>query len=186
MPSGYYTVLEDDVILGETFNKKYLHKLKSDMGDLDYLNIGCVVGCAHRYCLGPFPWLFGIHSKSHETSINDNMYSPKYITGTQGYIISNVGAKNLLNLAVGIGNHIDIFINNLHAAGKIKLATLRVPLVDSAWDDSNNGSTSLPKICGMPLGWVLTVATYEKFGIKLNVVNIIMIIMFYMWWRRIN
>ena len=184
-PNKIAVVLEDDVILEKDFTKETLNNLLLYMNQIDYLLIGCMFGCGRNYCYidkTPMHRFMGVNITT-EKVLTPEVYQPKFVTGTQCYIISRLGAQILLDNAKCIKNHIDVHINNLYTSGKLRLATLATPLVKNNWGfESNNASTFKNDVqfCGIPMSYVSTIAIWELWGYPVSIKNTAFILIIFL------
>jgi len=128
----YYTIFEDDIILGEGFKAKW-EAVKADLNGLDFAFLG-----------------FTSRDRNLRSHAADppfiNLDLDKYIGGFFGYIITKAGAKKMLEYisASGIKHGIDYLVKLVPG---LKCKTLQPHVVQTEWVSSceSNVDTDIQK-----------------------------------------
>ena len=110
----YALIAEDDIIVEPTFRQYFPSIMANVPTDYDMLYLGCF-GCASQHSFLTLVWSalgFIPLNKKHEY-VNQWIDRPAMIMATHSYIVSRIGAQQLLHLLTGkLSNHIDICYQN--------------------------------------------------------------------------
>ena len=149
----YALVAEDDIVLMDKFPQRLSVALNAMPTDTDILAIGCY-GCDTR--VNPFSigfWLSGkLRDWSKYREVNAEVVEPLVAVGTHAYIITNAGARKLLELFDGtIHTHVDAQIQECVQSDGIRYYALRDRIAHQTSGDSNlqvsaNTTSSFPRV----------------------------------------
>lgn len=149
----YALIAEDDIILTDDFPQRLPVVLNAMPTDTDILAIGCY-GCDTR--INPFSiafWLTGdMRDWSKYREVNSEIVEPLVAVGAHAYIITNAGARKLLELFDSrIHTHVDAQIQEFVRSNGIHYYALRDRIAYQTSGDSNlqpstNTSSNFPRL----------------------------------------
>ena len=184
-----FMVLEDDIVFQENFQIKLKKVLEKVPDDFDVLYLGQFFSNYDN----KYNWFTRmIHSflghRKHE-KINDLIYKPNCPMGTHGYIVSRKGAQKLLHMinSTKIYLHIDFMMS--HAKNINVYASKELLVRQSQMNTSHITSNNYPALLfnvldriktewDVSYGYIFFVPAYEIFGIKVNCINVLLILLF--------
>jgi glycosyl transferase family 25 len=177
-------ILEDDVVFEDNFKSRVIEKLKDVPDDFDIVYLGCNQ-CNNTGEIKSIPDIYSLTFKSKYKNINESIFVPRMSFALHAYIVSNNGAKKLLEMFKdGIYAHIDLQIQNERTKYGLNVYVTR-PLL--AYQDINITNTSsqtitypyiINKLFGdvydeyrIPYSYNLTIPLYSVKGLKINGFN---------------
>lgn len=123
-------VLEDDAIPIDDFENIFVKKWKNIPKDFDIVYLGCGGSCEKSSFINTMLYL--LFGNKDNKIINDDVIRPYFPLGTHAYIISNKGAKKLVNSEEldKIMYHIDFSLcRNIYSKDDFKVYAIRENLI---------------------------------------------------------
>jgi glycosyl transferase family 25 len=180
----YALILEDDVIFEDNFKDLVKEKLAMVPNDFDLVYLGCN-NCNSDGNVNSLADVYGLMFSTKYQKVNDSVYSPKIAFALHAYIVSNAGAKKLLEIFKdGIYGHIDWQIQNTRKELNVYAINPSLVYQDLGTNISNQASqypTSIHRIFEgqydeyrIPVSYHFTIPFYQVCGVELTAFNIIL------------
>ena len=178
-------ILEDDVVFEDDFKSRLLKKTSDVPKDFDIVYIGCNQ-CNKKGDIKSIADLYSLTFKSKYENINESVFVPRMAFALHAYIVSNKGARKLLEMFERdkIYGHIDLQIQNEREKYDLKVYAIRPLLAYQDINITNTSSqtTSYPcivnKLFGdvydeyrIPYSYSLLIPVYSIKGLKINGFN---------------
>jgi GR25 family glycosyltransferase involved in LPS biosynthesis len=182
---SYSLILEDDVILHKNFSEKF-NKVKSKIPDDFYIcYLGCHIGCnvSKKYELDySVLSLFSQKFKKRVIKINDDVFVPSLPLATHAYILSNKGARYLLEcfkkdkLHFHVDAQILKYIYNVPSYALIEKLARQEEI--NIYTSNNTDNVKYPEIInsflsfkdldGVPMNYKLCIPHWNIYGFDIN------------------
>jgi len=180
----YALILEDDVVFEDNFKDLVKEKLAMVPKDFDIVYLGCNL-CNSDDIIKSWVDIYGYSFDTKYEKVNEYIYSPKIALALHAYIVSNTGAKKLLEIFKnGIYAHIDFQIQNARKELNVYAVSPLLAYQDLDANVSNQASqypTSIHKMLEgqydeyrIPVSYHFTIPFYQVCGIELTAFNIIL------------
>lgn len=191
-------ILEDDVILEDNFVASAGNLIKSlkyeDKNSWELILLGCFL-CTYSGNDLLTKFIMKVNNPMQEASdkaYNDLLYIPRSWGGTHAYMLSNKGARRLLEKLPKASYHVDFQIAHTDIktlAARKKLATQRADAADS------HNATSIPLLNvvkldhgELDLDFILTMPGMQILGVKITLLLVLQILLVliisYIAWKK--
>lgn len=186
---GVALILEDDVILSDDFNIELKKVLDNTPKDFDLLYLGYTLGSVtDNNVTELFAFFKGLRHKGG--IVNEYVHIPIYPFACHSYVLSNKGAKKLLNILERdrIYTHIDMQINDCR--DELNVYGSNKKIVIQNMKNSNNVK-EYPKLLNevidkavciddqMSTSYFVNSSVYRVYDIYISVLNVTMFIIFF-------
>lgn len=180
----YALILEDDVVFEDNFKDLVREKLEMVPKDFDIVYLGCN-NCNSEGNIKSLADVYGLMFDTKYQKVNDWVYSPKLAFALHAYIVSNTGAKKLLEIFKdGIYGHIDWQIQNSRKELNVYAVSPSLAYQDLGTNVSNQASQypkSIHKLFEgqydeyrIPVSYHFTIPYYQVCEVELTAFNIIL------------